>query len=460
LSSEFCIFFKEQEMAKQFQAAYIPIGVPTFHRESAEAQFRESINLIASITEDCVFPEAALFTLPDLRAFLDAVEPDLIILQNVTFANAAYTTEILNRFNCPLLLWTLREPVADGGRLRLNSLTGAYSAGNALRAFGRNHFEYIFGGPAEAETRERLGAAIRAARLKTELRSLRLATIGHTPPGFGFGRALDSEMSAVFGVSLEAPEIRELIEKAKNYTDEEGRACLHNIEKEMKGLEEIPEKNLLDFARLYKAYLDYTAENNIGALASRCWPDFFTAYGTPVCSVLALLNDRGIAAACEADSYGALSLYIGMRLSGEPCFFGDPASMDETENTITFWHCGMAACSLAHPATGACVGLHPNRKIGPVMNFGCRPSEKATVFRVGRLPNGSFRFFIMNGEIPDKPKQFTGASLGVKVRNRAKEIVSRSVRDGWEPHFVVIYGDVTLELEALGNMLGLEICRY
>jgi L-fucose isomerase-like protein len=388
------------------------------------------------------------------------VEPDLIILQNVTFANAAYIMEVLNRFDCPLLLWTLREPVVDGGRLALNSLTGAYSAGNALSAFGRDHFEYVFGGPGEAEVRDRLGTVIRAAKLKKELRSLRLASIGHTPQGFGFGRALDSEMAAVFGVSLDAPEARELIEKAKNYTDEECYACLRDIEQEMKGLEGIPKKNRLDFARLYQAYLDYTAKNNIGALASRCWPDFFTAYGTPVCSVLALLNDRHIAAACEADTYGALSMYMGMRLSGQPCFFGDPVSLDEAENTITFWHCGMAACSLAHPTTGACVGLHPNRKIGPVMDFGCRPGEKATVFRVGRLPNGRFRFFIMNGEIPDKPKQFTGASLVVKVRNRVKETVSRSVKDGWEPHFIVIYGDVAGELEALGNMLGLEICRY
>ena len=57
---------------------------------------------------------------------LDTVDPDLIILQNLTFANAAYASEIMHRFrNVPLLLWTLREPVIDGGRLRLNALTGA-----------------------------------------------------------------------------------------------------------------------------------------------------------------------------------------------------------------------------------------------------------------------------------------------------------------------------------------------
>ena len=58
----------------------------------------------------------------------------------------------------------------------------------------------------------------------------------------------------------------------------------------MVGLDGTPEKNVKDFARLYKAYKDYVAENHIGALSSRCWPDFFTSFGTPVCSVLALLT--------------------------------------------------------------------------------------------------------------------------------------------------------------------------
>ena len=37
-------------------------------------------------------------------------------------------------------------------------------------------------------------------------------------------------------------------------------------------------------------------------------------FGTPVCGVLAMLNDMGVAASCEADTYGALSMYIGMKL--------------------------------------------------------------------------------------------------------------------------------------------------
>lgn len=443
-----------------FQVAYIPIGVPTFHLESAQVEFDKSVKLLKSITEDVVCPQEMLLSLDLLKEFLGQISPDLIVLQNITFANAAYAAEVLKSFDCPLLLWTLREPVIDGGRLRLNSLTGAYSAANAIKSFREEPFAYIFGGPEEEEVIRRVSATVAAARLKYDMKRLTLAAVGHTPQGFGFGRAMDAEMMSTFGVTLESLEARELIDMAKSYTDEEVESYLADASARMKGLDATPEKNRRDFARLYKAYKEYVTEHHVGALASRCWPDFFTAFGTPVCAALAMLNDLGVAAACEADTYGALSMYLGMRLTKGAVFFGDPVSMDEEENTITFWHCGTAACSLAREDTGAKVDVHCNRKIGPTLDFGCKAGDRATIFRVGKDAKGNFRFFIASGEALDKPKQFNGTSVVVRTDNAAKEIVYNSVCDGWEPHFVVIYGDVAEELELLGHMLNLDVCKY
>ncbi len=443
-----------------FQVAYVPIGVGTFHLESAQIEFDKSVKMLSSLTDAGVYPDKMLLTLGDLQSFLDGIHPDLIVLQNITFANAAYASEVLKKFSCPILLWTLREPVIDGGRLRLNSLTGAYSAANAIKAFREGEFEYVFGAPEEEGVMAAVGAAIRAAKVKYQLNHLKMSAIGHTPQGFGFGRALDAEMMSRFGVTLEAIEARELIDKAKGYTDEECESYLKEAKSIMVGLDQTPEKNVKDFARLYKAYKDYVTENQIGAISSRCWPDFFTAFGTPVCSVLSLLNAAGIASSCESDVYGALSMYIGTQLTGKATFFGDPVSMDEKEGSVTFWHCGMAACSLARKDTGAQVGVHPNRKLGPVMDFGCQACDQVTIFRVGRKPDGSFRFFIAGGEALDKPKQFCGTSVVVKTDAPAKDVVYGSVKAGWEPHFVVIYQDVAAELEVLAHMLGAEICRY
>lgn len=444
----------------EFQVAYIPVGVPTFHLESAQKEFEKSIDLLKGLTDAVTVPEKMLLSISDLNAFLDTINPSLIVIQNITFANAAYASEVLRRFECPVLLWTLREPVIDGGRLRLNSLTGAYSAGNALAAFRNGNFEYIFGSPEEERTKAKIDACIRAAWLKEELKSLKIASVGHTPEGFGFGRAMDLDMLNVFGASLESVEARELIDMAKGYSEEECESYLTKMTACTVGMEQTPDKNRKDFARLCKAYKEYVEKHGIGALSSRCWPDFFTAFGTPVCGVLAMLNDLGIAASCEADTYGALSMYMGMKLTGSAVFFGDPVSLDEEENTITFWHCGTAACSIAREDTGAVIGVHPNRKIGPVMDFGCKAADQVTVFRVGRKADGAFRFFLTTGKALDKPKQFLGTSIVVQTDGDCYDIVNRSVTDGWEPHFVVIYGDVKEELKILAHMLEVEVCEY
>jgi len=132
---------------KKFEILYCPIGVPTFHLESARQAFNESIDLIHSIDDSAIVPEDMLLSIDSLNAFIEDKNPDLVIIQNVTFANSNYSTEILKRIDAQYVLWTLREPVIDGGRLRLNSLTGAFSAGNAFRQLRDDNLLYMFGSP-------------------------------------------------------------------------------------------------------------------------------------------------------------------------------------------------------------------------------------------------------------------------------------------------------------------------
>ena len=138
-----------------FEIAYLPIGVPTFHLESAGKEFEKSVTLLKEIDASITVPDEMLLSIDKLHAFMDTIQPDLVVVQNITFANGAYMTEILRRFDCPVMLWTLREPVIDGGRLRLNSLTGAYSAANMLAAFDRP-FSYCFGSPEEESVKRNI----------------------------------------------------------------------------------------------------------------------------------------------------------------------------------------------------------------------------------------------------------------------------------------------------------------
>lgn len=438
---------------------YIPIGVPTFHLESAQREFDKSVRLLKSINPGIICPDKMLLDINSLNDFLEGKNPDLAIVQNVTFANAAYISQVLRKTHCPVLLWTLREPQSNGGRLCLNSLTGAFSAGNTLNALGRK-FEYLLASPDEASAENNIKSFVSAVALKKAVESLNILQVGYTPEGFGFGRALDGEMLKVFGARLISIEARELIDKAKLFSESDVSEYIERAKASINGLDKIEHKNVVDFARLFRAYDEYTKQNNISALSSRCWPDFFTAFGTPVCAVLGMLNDLGISSACEADTYGALSMYIASQLTGKASFFGDPVSINEADNSVTFWHCGMAPCSLAREDSGACAGLHCNRKIGPTLEFGCKAEKNVTVFRVGKRPDGSFRFFIAKGEALDRPQQYFGTSIVVKTQNNVGEIINRAVKEGWEPHFAVAMGDVSAELEAFAGLLNIEAEKF
>ena len=445
---------------KDFTPVYIPVGVPTFHLESARDLFERSVRMLRAADPAFVVPDHMLLSVGSMNDYIMGLEPDLVVFQDLTFANAAYISRVISRFDCPVLLWTLREPVIDGTRLRLNSLTGAYSAANAMRSFGRTAFEYMLGSPEEDAVTQKLDACVKAARIKKEMQKLRLATVGEPPQGFDFGRAYEDELRDVFGAKIISMPVTDMIKRANSYKDEECSAYLERSFELTTGLDKTPETNLLDHARLYRAYSEYIRDNGIGALASRCWPDYFATYGTPVCAVLSMLNDDGTAAACEADVYGALSMWIGMKLSSSPVFFGDPVSLNEEENTLTFWHCGTAACTLARKDTGAVVGVHPNRKIGPAMDFGCEAFPEATIFRIGREPDGTYRFFILEGEALDKPKQFTGTSIVIKTTAPVREAVENSVLDGFEPHFVIIKGHHAETLKTLARMFGFKAYIY
>lgn len=436
---------------------YLPIGVPTFELVSAKKLFDESIEMLSFMDEELVAPDDMLLSLDDLISFLEKnIDADMAIVQNITFANAAYMETVIDKLDCPILLWTLREPVIDGGRLRLNSLTGAFSAGNKMMMNGVR-FSYVFGTPNEVKLD--VASFVFSAFVYNLLNEMHICQIGETPQGFDFGEGNEAELMQSLGIKYSFVKAEELMDAARGISDEDAMPYLDKAKTRIVGLND-DDEHTMAFAKLYKAYSDYVNENDVDAVASRCWPDFFTNYGTPVCSVLAMLNDDGIPASCESDVLGSISMLIGQLMSNKPCFFGDPVSLDESDNTLTFWHCGTAACSLARNDTGAQCGVHCNRRIGPTLEFGCKPCDRVTIFRVGKKPNGDLRFFVSSGEALDKPKQFYGTSVVVKTDCDVKSLVTDLVADGWEPHYAVVYGDCINEIKTLANMYGIEVVAF
>ena len=200
-----------------FEALYLPIGVSSFDVETAGDKLLDSKQVINQVDKNIVMPEGLLLSIDAVTEFLRDKNPDLVIVQSVTFADASYIAEIMHRVDCQIILWTIPEPVVDGTRLRLNSLTGAFAAGNTMANFGKK-FIYIHGSTFDDNTVDKLKAVYKAAKLKKNMSNLNLLQVGHTQDGFGFGTGIENELMKTFGVRLMSVETRQLMSNCLLYT--------------------------------------------------------------------------------------------------------------------------------------------------------------------------------------------------------------------------------------------------
>lgn len=441
------------------KVVFLPLARVTFSMPDAESNYIKSCSMLDDIMGDVIKP-SALLTSPDmLSKFLDGVDnPDLIIYQCSTFIGGDFVTEITRRFNCPIVIWTVKEPSINGGRLKLNSLTGAFSAGNSLHTQGID-FQYIYGNPGDETVTIKFKKIYNTLKLINKLQGMVIGMVGSQPPGFGFGALTEAQLAGKFGIRVVQTEAAEIMKEATFYIPEEYSVFLDELKSRSGGWDKMTDENLDKYARLRKAYQNFLTTTGVTTIASKCWPDFFTGFGAPVCSILSMLNDNGIPTACEADMGGVISMFMGAELTGSPTYLGDPVAIDESCDGIVYWHCGAGATCLARKKEGAQIGVHPNRQIGPTMEFGLKEGE-VTVLRLGYDAKG-FRMFAMKGTALDEPQKFFGTSVTVRPGNgNSVEKVAQFVQDGWEPHFVVAYGDIMDELRLMSKYLDIRFNEY
>ncbi|MDR1370895.1 MAG: hypothetical protein LBJ72_12360 [Dysgonamonadaceae bacterium] len=438
---------------------FLPLARTTFSMPDAESNFNKSCQLLDGLTENLLRPQGLLTSPEMLSNFVETIDcPNLIIYQCITFIGGDFVTELTRRFDCPIVVWTVREPAIDGGRLKLNSLTGSFSAGNSLYMQKRN-YRFIFGNPDEPSVIQSFKQLFSALEIIGKLRELVIGVVGSQPPGFGFGHIDEALLAGKLGIRTTGIEAASIIKMAASYSPEAITASITELKERTTGWESLPAENVEKHARLRTAYQEFVTKNGIKALASRCWPDFFTEYRVPVCAVLSFLNDNRIIAACETDMGGAISMFIGSELTGSAAYLGDPVAIDESCDGIVFWHCGAGATCLARKKEGAKLGVHPNRKIGPTMEFGLK-SGKVTILRLGKSTEG-LRLMARKGEALDEPQKFWGTSVVVRPEKADSSTkIAELVHDGWEPHFVIVYGDVVEELRLMCQLLDIQFLAY
>ncbi|RXT03763.1 hypothetical protein EIZ39_23175 [Ammoniphilus sp. CFH 90114] len=438
--------------------AYFPIGRKTFDMETANRYFKETKSWLQKYSMNLSAPQEILTSVEELEAFIQGAnqKPDLLLFQMITFADAEFIVKLMDHYKQSILVWSVREPEI-GGRLRLNSLTGGNSTCNALKYFKRD-YDFLLGNPTEGYTQKKLLSKLKAKQVQKKLSTLAVGVVGEHPPGFFFSGTDELELKKQMGVRVHHLHLHDLFKKSMEAPEEEWRPMLESAASKVVGLNK-DEETAIKFAKFSSHLKKYIDTHGIKATAVRCWPDFFTEMGAAACSTLSQFTEDGVVSSCESDIHGAITMYIQRELSGGAApYLGDLVHLNEESNSVVFWHCGAGAYSLAHPATGAVAGVHPNRKLGFTLEFGLKPGQ-VTIARLSKLSD-CYRMLIMRGEALDRPQCFNGTTVEVQLRGDAKTVVHSLMMEGFEPHYSIIYDDAVEELIELSKMLGIEAVTY
>ena len=279
---------------------------------------------------------------------------------------------------------------------------------------------------------------IPAARALIGLSSLKVITFGPRPQDFF---ACNAPIKGLYDLGIEIQENSELdlLVAYRDHADDPRIADVAADMAEELGVKGNRYPDLLPRMAQFELTLLDWAEQNKGSrehvvFADKCWPAFPKEFGFEPCYVNSRLASRGIPVACEVDSYGAVSEYIGACVTGAPVTLLDinnsvPQDLFDEDikgkfnytlkDTFMGFHCGNTPfCRLKDGAVK--YQLIQNRLLEnggePDFTRGTLEGDLApggiTFFRLHGNPDGSLQAYIAQGEIlPVATRSF--GSIGI-----------------------------------------------
>jgi len=192
----------------------------------------------------------------------------------------------------------------------------------------------------------------------------------------------------------------------------------------------------------------------------RCWPEFFTELGCAACGAMSMLSNglgqtTPLPCSCEADINGTLTQLILQLLADAPAFGTDIVGVDQAQDRIALWHCGLAPLAMADPDLPVRGGLHSNRGVPLVMDFALKPGE-VTFARISQA-TGDLRLVLGRGDMLAVPKPFSGTSGTLKLDTTAKKFLDLLMFEGLEHHISLTYGNYVDSLIAFAKLAEIPV---
>ena len=282
-----------------------------------------------------------------------------------------------------------------------------------------------------------------------------MGLVGEPPDGFDTCSFDEGVLEELLGVHLERLSLDEVFRAARAQSPQSVAESRARVEAELEGTRELDPAPLERSLRVFGAFSDLARERGLSALAVRCWPEFFTAYGCAACGPMAMTSQDGVPCACEADVYGAVTSLLLQAITDAPPFMADLVDVDREGDSAVVWHCGLAPLSMADPDQRPRAGIHSNRRMPLLGEFALAPG-RVTLARLSQS-RGLLRLVVAGGEMLKAPQSFSGTSGVIRFDRPAGEVLDSILEEGIEHHYSLAYGDCRAVLRGIAERLSLPL---
>ena len=450
---------------------YLALARETFDVEFAESKFSKAKSILLSLSPNAIGFDKLVTNDEDADkalSFFKSHECEKIFLFQTTFTDAKFLLNFAQSINKPICIVSFPEP-RTGGRLRLNSICGLNLGMHSLiknnitpefviiesdDSVNKSLFLNFINGSNDNQPLLWNKATLSGNEVDFNytIDKQTIGIIGTRPEGFDTCDYDSNEVTSKLNVSLVDLDLDDLFDEAKDVAAATITETKNTVSSYLQGTEELVQEEFDKSLSIYHGLENLKDKHNLDAFAIRCWPETFTEYGCASCGPMAMMNEKKVSCACEADVLGGISCNILNQMNDSPSLLVDIVDVDKSDNSLVFWHCGLAPISMAKEGT-AKSGIHSNRKKPLLHDFSLKQGQ-ITIFRVSKARN-KLQFFIMKGHVIDRPNSFSGTSGVISLGDDSPDKLEQMFKGGLEHHVAFTYGDISDKLIHFGKKMNI-----
>jgi L-fucose isomerase-like protein len=277
------------------------------------------------------------------RKNADKIDGVVVSLPNFGDERAIADTLRLARLDVPVLIQATPDDAANMTILhRRDSFCGKMSACNNLRQYGipysltKLHTESLD----SADFEKDLAWFAAVCRVVNGFRNLRVGSIGARPTAFNTVRYSEKLLEAN-GISTETLDLSEVFGRIGRLKDDhEGvQGKLADIKKYVT-TGGVPDAALVKMAKLGYVIDDWMQKTDLQISAVQCWTSMEEYFGVVPCTIMSMMSNKLLPAACEVDVVGTISMYALALASETPSALLDWNNNYGTDpNKAVCFHC-------------------------------------------------------------------------------------------------------------------------